>query len=308
MTADWSQVTVDHVRKACERYDTGTVVPKQPAKSTFLVVSSALAWGQFCAVGPGEGARPRQKRGPGHTVWPGPRRTGRARARAVCYGGSSGSRRVAKATRSQVRPLAQRLDRREQDLPRGPSSLHHVAVADQGVRPVGRLRRCLLKGCDRCYRPAHPQSRYCSVACRAAAAHWRRVKARRRYRASNGGRDRWREQQRRLPAAVSRPDPGRQRGGERGPAPAFVRAKIFWNDCVIDLVVILRISGGARLFRPAFLQCRMSLGVTARAGWPSALSSTAAALGSPPTTEQASHAAGHVVNTSLDIFSFVKLV
>jgi magnesium-transporting ATPase (P-type) len=42
----------------------------------------------------------------------------------------------------------------------------------------------LLKGCEQPFTPSHPQCRYCSSACAAAAARWRRVKASRRYRAS----------------------------------------------------------------------------------------------------------------------------
>jgi hypothetical protein len=34
---DWSKVTVDHVKQACELFDAGAAVPKRPAKSTFLV-------------------------------------------------------------------------------------------------------------------------------------------------------------------------------------------------------------------------------------------------------------------------------
>jgi hypothetical protein len=34
---DWSKVTVDHVRQACDLYDAGAAVPKRPAKSTFLL-------------------------------------------------------------------------------------------------------------------------------------------------------------------------------------------------------------------------------------------------------------------------------
>jgi hypothetical protein len=37
MAVDWSRVTVEHVRQACELYDSGAAVPKRPARSTFLV-------------------------------------------------------------------------------------------------------------------------------------------------------------------------------------------------------------------------------------------------------------------------------
>jgi hypothetical protein len=36
---DWTKVTVDHVRQACDLYDAGAATPKRPAKSTFLVHS-----------------------------------------------------------------------------------------------------------------------------------------------------------------------------------------------------------------------------------------------------------------------------
>lgn len=37
MPIDWTKVTLDHVRQACDLYDAGAAVPKRPAKSTFLV-------------------------------------------------------------------------------------------------------------------------------------------------------------------------------------------------------------------------------------------------------------------------------
>jgi hypothetical protein len=55
-------------------------------------------------------------------------------------------------------------------------------------RRRARTRRCLLKGCDRVYRPDHPLQRYCSEACRQKARKWRRWKAQRKYRASALGR------------------------------------------------------------------------------------------------------------------------
>lgn len=75
--------------------------------------------------------------------------------------------------------------------------MHHLAWTRQEARPCRRARRCLLKGCERWFTPPHPQSRYCSTACRAAARRWRRAKASRRYRTSTGGRERRRAQQRR---------------------------------------------------------------------------------------------------------------
>lgn len=60
-----------------------------------------------------------------------------------------------------------------------------------------RCRRCLLKGCERCYRPIHPQSRYCSDACGREAQRWRRCRASRVWRASDLGKISRREQARR---------------------------------------------------------------------------------------------------------------
>jgi hypothetical protein len=79
----------------------------------------------------------------------------------------------------------------------GPDSFHHVFWTGQEARCPRRARRCLLKGCEQWFRPRHPQSRYCSGPCAAAARRWRQVKASRRYRASEGGRARRREQHRR---------------------------------------------------------------------------------------------------------------
>ena len=79
----------------------------------------------------------------------------------------------------------------------GPDSFQQVFPPGQEARRPCRARRCLLKGCEQSFTPCHPQCRYCSSACAAAAARWRRVKASRRYRASADGRLRRREQNRR---------------------------------------------------------------------------------------------------------------
>jgi hypothetical protein len=57
-----------------------------------------------------------------------------------------------------------------------------------------RRRVCLLKGCERIYRPQHPLTRYCSEACRERARRWREWKARRRYRQSAGCKEKRRAQ------------------------------------------------------------------------------------------------------------------
>jgi hypothetical protein len=79
----------------------------------------------------------------------------------------------------------------------GPPSFHHLSSLRQGANRPRRARRCLLKGCERWFTPAYPQSRYCCAACREAARRWRRAQASRRYRASAAGRERRREQHQR---------------------------------------------------------------------------------------------------------------
>src|SRR5882757_1368470 len=39
MTTDWSRVALEHIRRACEMYDSGVAIPKRPARSTFLLLS-----------------------------------------------------------------------------------------------------------------------------------------------------------------------------------------------------------------------------------------------------------------------------
>jgi hypothetical protein len=67
-------------------------------------------------------------------------------------------------------------------------------------RRTRRLRRCLLKGCDRFFRPTHPQARYCSDHCRQQARRWRRWYHSHGYRTSDQGKCRRREQSRRYRA------------------------------------------------------------------------------------------------------------
>src|SRR5205823_254132 len=69
--------------------------------------------------------------------------------------------------------------------------------AKQGRCPRFRQRRCLLKDCERWFRPSHPQGRYCSSACQQSARRWRRRHASQRYRAGTQGKERRREQSRR---------------------------------------------------------------------------------------------------------------
>ena len=66
-------------------------------------------------------------------------------------------------------------------------------------RPGGaaRARRCLLKGCERRYRPRQARQRYCCGECRKAARAWSRWKAQRRYRGTTAGKQKRNGQSRR---------------------------------------------------------------------------------------------------------------
>ena len=55
------------------------------------------------------------------------------------------------------------------------------------IRRRPRARRCLLKGCEQCFRPRRAQQRYCSERCREAARRWSRWKAQKRYRSTTVG-------------------------------------------------------------------------------------------------------------------------
>jgi hypothetical protein len=77
-----------------------------------------------------------------------------------------------------------------------PGSLSDEARPLQGPA-WQRLRRCLLKGCERFFRPARPQCRYCCAACQQAACRWRRWRAQQKYRHSDNGRQHRQQQARR---------------------------------------------------------------------------------------------------------------
>ena len=53
-----------------------------------------------------------------------------------------------------------------------------------------RMRRCLLKGCEQCFRPRQARQRYCSERCQEAAREWSRWRAQQRYRATTSGKQR----------------------------------------------------------------------------------------------------------------------
>jgi len=68
-----------------------------------------------------------------------------------------------------------------------PNSRTNQECCRSRPRRRARTRRCLLKGCNRVYRPDHPLQRYCSEACRRETRRWRRWKAQQKYRATTLG-------------------------------------------------------------------------------------------------------------------------
>jgi len=64
----------------------------------------------------------------------------------------------------------------------------------QGSCQAPRQRRCLLKGCERFFKPEYHQSRYCGAACQDAADRWRRWSANQTWRKTEGGRECRRQQ------------------------------------------------------------------------------------------------------------------
>ena len=93
---------------------------------------------------------------------------------------------------------------------------HHLQRPEgQGPGPRRpRVRRCLLKGCDRDFVPDDPLSRYCGQACSAEARRWSQREANRRYRASAGGRRCRREQASRYRQRVKERESGAAAAGE----------------------------------------------------------------------------------------------
>ena len=74
-------------------------------------------------------------------------------------------------------------------------SIQHDCSSPQRQAPAHcRARICLLKGCEKWFSPLHPLLRYCSEACGEAARLWSRRLAAQRYRASEKGKERRRQQ------------------------------------------------------------------------------------------------------------------
>lgn len=114
-----------------------------------------------------------------------------------------------------------------------------------------RTRRCLLKGCERRFRPRRAAERYCSRACRQAARKWSRWKAQQRYRATVAGREkrngqsrRYRERVRSRIQALPEESPAEARGSS---------LKTFFRSLLRPPRLLHRFPGTAAIARPAVL-------------------------------------------------------
>jgi hypothetical protein len=94
----------------------------------------------------------------------------------------------------------------------------------QVCRP--RPRQCLLKGCERRFRPKHARQRYCSPQCREAARTWSGWKARRVYRATAAGKQKRKRQSQRYRKRVKERKPPEK---EAVPEAARVISKNFFR-------------------------------------------------------------------------------
>jgi len=98
--------------------------------------------------------------------------------------------------------------------PLGPSSEYPGPSPYQAASSGCRERRCLLKDCEQSFQPRHPLSRYCGEGCVQAARRWSQWRANQRYRASDQGRCRRREQSRRWRMQARQRDSVTQAAGE----------------------------------------------------------------------------------------------
>ncbi len=124
----------------------------------------------------------------------------------------------------------------------GPPQYPFCCRGKQGSCPRFRRRRCLLKDCERWFRPSHPQGRYCSPACQQAARRWRRRHASQRYRAGTQGKERRRAQSRRyrqrrpqptatLAEAAAATAPAASVALREGQRPAQMVGNFAWRMC-----------------------------------------------------------------------------
>ncbi len=118
-----------------------------------------------------------------------------------------------------------------------------------GRRP--RTRCCLLKGCERRFRPQRGGQRYCSDECRRAARQWSRWKAQQSYRATAAGKERRNGQSRRYRERVRNRQPAAPE--EADPDAARVITHNFFRLLLRPSWLLRGIRSAAALAPPALL-------------------------------------------------------
>ena len=159
--------------------------------------------------------------------------------------------------------------------------------AERRKRPAHRprTRPCLLKGCERRFRPRQARERYCSPECRQAARKWSHWKAQQRYRATAAGREQRNGQSRRYRERVRNRQPATPE--EALPEAARVITQNFFRPLLRSARLLPGIRRTAAITRPALLFAPLP----ARHG--AGVAEGAALAPRPPAAvEQVSHAAG----------------
>jgi hypothetical protein len=114
-----------------------------------------------------------------------------------------------------------------------------------------RTRRCLLKGCERRFRPYRAGQRYCSATCGQAARRWSRWKAQQSYRATASGRQKRNGQSRRYRERVKNRE--QQAPTETVAEPARVITENFFRPLLRPLGLLSGLHSAAALTPPALL-------------------------------------------------------
>jgi hypothetical protein len=130
----------------------------------------------------------------------------------------------------------------------------------RGKRPRRRPRgrQCLLKGCERWFRPQRARERYCSPECREAARKWSHWKAQQRYRATATGKKKRNGQSRRYRERVR--DRQSATPEEALPQAARVITPNFFRPLLRPAGLLPRVRRAAPVARPAILFARVPAG------------------------------------------------
>ena len=127
----------------------------------------------------------------------------------------------------------------------------------RGKRPRRRPRgrQCLLKGCERWFRPRRARERYCSPECRERARKWSHWTAQQKYRATAAGKKKRNSQSRRHRERVRNRQPATSE--EVLPQAARVIAQNFFRSLLRPARLLPRVRHRAPVARPTILFARV---------------------------------------------------